>query len=153
MPSLDQLDTWFSAAAGVLAALLVVGHALEAVVKLTPTPADDAALAKVMNVLNSLVSILPRLKFGKITPALALALAFWLSACGASGPQAALADVKQNLPRAEASLRAAQDAYEVVCVPPVAGAEKFCADAKQALDTARQAFVVVSATVSTTVGE
>ena len=151
MPSLDQLDTWFSAAASVLAALLVVGHALEAVVKLTPTPADDAALAKVMNVLNSLVSILPRLKFGKITPA--LALAFWLSACGASGPQAALADVKQNLPRAEASLRAAQDAYEVVCVPPVAGAEKFCADAKQALDTARQAFVVVSATVSTTVGE
>lgn len=66
--SLDQIDQYLAAAAGAVTALLVVGHALEAVVKLTPTDKDDKALGAVMSVLNAVAAFLPRIHFGKPVP-------------------------------------------------------------------------------------
>lgn len=62
---LDQIDQYLGIAGSIIAALIVVGHALEAVVKLTPTPKDDQALSSAMGVLNSIAAFLPRITFGK----------------------------------------------------------------------------------------
>jgi hypothetical protein len=46
-----------------LAALMVLAHALEGIAKLTPTDADDKAVAKLIGALDFLLSFLPR--FGR----------------------------------------------------------------------------------------
>ena len=60
----EHLDTYVAVASAVIVGLIALGHALESVVALTATKADDNALAKVMSVLTAVGSVLPKIRFG-----------------------------------------------------------------------------------------
>lgn len=62
---MDNLDSYVATGSAIVTALIVLGHALEAVVQKTANKTDDKALGAVMSVLNVIGMLLPRIKFGK----------------------------------------------------------------------------------------
>lgn len=58
-----QLNSYIAAAAAVVTGLIALGHALETIVSLTPTKADDQILNKAMGALDWLGAFLPKIRF------------------------------------------------------------------------------------------
>lgn len=143
--------------AGALVAIVALAHALEWVVKLSPSTKDDEALAKFIAGVNALLAFLPRLKFGKVAPPVALlllALAAPVSGCATAGGPDLLTQVGAGLQRTKEAFIAIDQAEQKIerlhtelCAPEfvVPAAVQTCADsaariseAGKALDFARE---------------
>lgn len=135
---LAALDQYVSAALSIVAGLIVFAHGLEYVAKRTANTTDDKVASGLLRVLNAVLTVLPRLRFGgpKLLPlAFALYASVSLAACGT------LSEVHDHVP---AAADAAQAVLDVVCKPEPVNAE-FCVDGYKVIADVRQGLKGVDA--------